>query len=51
MNVLDYAQSIEAGNGKIAVAGSCWGGSQSFRFATNADDAIEAALVFYAQGR
>lgn len=50
MNVLNYAQSIEAGNGNIAVAGFCWGGSQSFRFATNAGDAIKAALVFYGTG-
>lgn len=45
--VLEYAQSMDAGNGKVAVAGFCWGGSQTFRFATNAGDAIEAAFVFY----
>lgn len=50
MNVLEYAQSIEAGNGNIAVAGFCWGGSQSFRFVTNAGDAIDAAMVFYGTG-
>lgn len=50
MNVLAYAQSIAAGNGQVAVAGFCWGGSQSFRFATNAGDAIEAAMVFYGTG-
>jgi len=50
MNVLAYAKSLEAGNGKIAVAGFCWGGSQSFRFATNAGNAIEAAFVFYGTG-
>lgn len=49
-NVLDYARSIEAGNGSVAVAGFCWGGSQSFRFATNAGDRIDAALVFYGTG-
>ncbi len=48
--VLAYAQNIEAGNGTIAVAGFCWGGSQSFRFATNSGDAIKAALVFYGTG-
>lgn len=32
--------------GKPAVAGFCWGGSTTFRFATAADD-IAAALVFY----
>lgn len=50
MHVLSYANGIEAGNGKVAVAGFCWGGSQSFRFATNAGDGIEAALVFYGTG-
>ena len=50
MNVLEYAKTIEAGNGSIAVAGFCWGGSQSFRFATNAGDAIDAAMVFYGTG-
>lgn len=50
MNVLKYAKTIEAGNGTIAVAGFCWGGSQSFRFATNAGDAIDAAFVFYGTG-
>ncbi|MFN1836152.1 dienelactone hydrolase family protein [Balneola sp. MJW-20] len=50
LNVLEYAKSIEAGNGQVAVVGFCWGGSQSFRFATNAGDGIEAALVFYGTG-
>lgn len=50
LNVLDYAKSIEAGNGTIAVTGFCWGGSQSFRFATNAGDSIDAAFVFYGTG-
>lgn len=45
--VLNYARKMDAGNGKVAVVGFCWGGSQSFRFATNAGDAIEAAFVFY----
>lgn len=49
-NVLDYAHSIDAGNGSVAVAGFCWGGSQSFRFATNAGDGIDASLVFYGTG-
>lgn len=50
LNVLDYAHSIDAGDGTLAVAGFCWGGSQSFRFATNAGDGIDAALVFYGTG-
>lgn len=50
MNVLEYAKTISAGNGQIAVTGFCWGGSQSFRFATNAGDMIDAAFVFYGTG-
>jgi len=44
--VADYAKEIAAANGKVAVIGFCWGGSQSFRFATNTDQ-IEAAFVCY----
>jgi carboxymethylenebutenolidase len=42
----DYAKKLPAANGKLAVAGFCWGGSQSFRFATNRKD-LSAAFVFY----
>jgi carboxymethylenebutenolidase len=44
--VRDYIADVPASNGKVAVMGFCWGGSQTFRFATNSDQ-IEAALVFY----
>ncbi len=44
--VAAYVKQLEAGTGKLAVAGFCWGGSQTFRYATNATD-IEAAFVFY----
>ncbi len=47
--VADYATKLPAANGKLAVAGFCWGGSQSFRFATNRPD-LSAALVFYGTG-
>lgn len=47
--VADYAKKIPAANGKIAVSGFCWGGTQSFRFATNRKD-LSAAFVFYGQG-
>src|SRR5882724_8685133 len=47
--VADYAKKIPAANGKLAVAGFCWGGSQSFRFATNRKD-LSAAFVFYGTG-
>src|SRR5271163_2072798 len=42
----DYALKIPAANGKLFVAGYCWGGGQSFRFATNRPD-LSAAFVFY----
>jgi len=44
--VADFAKKIPAANGKIAVAGFCWGGGNSFRFATNRAD-LSAAFVFY----
>lgn len=44
--VADYAGKIPAANGKVAVSGFCWGGAQSFRFATNRTD-LKAAFVFY----
>ncbi|HET6670366.1 MAG TPA: dienelactone hydrolase family protein [Pyrinomonadaceae bacterium] len=44
--VADYVAKLPAANGKITVAGFCWGGSQSFRFATNRPD-LKAAFVFY----
>lgn len=49
-NVLKYAGSIPSGTGEVSVVGFCWGGSQSFRYATNAGDAINAAFVFYGTG-
>jgi carboxymethylenebutenolidase len=42
----DYARKLPAGNGKLFVVGFCWGGAQSFRFATNRGD-LAAAFVFY----
>lgn len=45
-HVADYGQKIPAGNGHIAVAGFCWGGSQSFRMAQNNAN-LKAAMVFY----
>jgi len=44
--VADYALKIPSANGKLFVAGFCWGGGQSFRFATNRKD-LSAAFVFY----
>jgi carboxymethylenebutenolidase len=45
----DYAKKIPAGDGKIAVAGFCWGGTQSFAFAAHRQD-LSAAFVFYGSG-
>jgi len=42
----DYGLHLPASNGKLFVAGFCYGGSQSFRFATNRPD-LKAAFVFY----
>jgi carboxymethylenebutenolidase len=42
----DYALKLPASNGKLFVAGFCWGGGQTFRFATNRAD-LSAAFVFY----
>ncbi len=47
--VADFGLALPAANGKLAVAGFCWGGSQSFRFATNRAD-LGAAFVFYGTG-
>jgi carboxymethylenebutenolidase len=45
----DYGKKLPAANGKIAVAGFCWGGSKSFAFATHRKD-LSAAFVFYGTG-
>jgi carboxymethylenebutenolidase len=42
----DYGLKLPATNGKLYVAGFCWGGGQSFRFATIRGD-LSAAFVFY----
>jgi len=44
--VADYVTGLPSCNGKLAVAGFCWGGGQSFRYATN-NKKLKAALVFY----
>lgn len=44
--VAKYATELPAANGKVAVSGFCWGGTQSFRFATNYAE-LAAAFVFY----
>jgi len=46
---VDYVAKLPACNGKVAVGGFCWGGGQTFRFATNSKD-IKAAFAFYGTG-
>ena len=41
----DYVGKLPACNGKVAVAGFCWGGGQAFRLAES--DKIKAAFAFY----
>lgn len=47
--VVDYVSQLPAANRKVTVGGFCWGGSQTFRFATNNKD-ILAAFPFYGSG-
>src|SRR3954453_23828808 len=47
--VADYVAKLPAANGKVAVAGFCWGGTEAFRFATNRPS-LAAAYVFYGSG-
>jgi carboxymethylenebutenolidase len=42
----DYGKKLPAANGKLFVAGFCWGGSKSFLYATHRKD-LSAAFVFY----
>ncbi len=44
--VADYVTKLPASNGQLAVTGYCWGGSESFRYATN-NPRLKAAFVFY----
>lgn len=47
--VAAHVAKLPAANGKIVVAGFCWGGGQSFRFASNSKN-VKAAFVFYGTG-
>lgn len=47
--VAAYVAKLPACNGKVVVAGFCWGGGQSFHYATHNHD-LKAALVFYGTG-
>lgn len=47
--VADWAKTIPASTGTLVSAGFCWGGAQSFAFATKTDD-LAATMVFYGTG-
>jgi carboxymethylenebutenolidase len=47
--VVEYVSKLPACNGKVVVAGFCWGGGQTFRLATNNKN-IRAGLAFYGTG-
>jgi carboxymethylenebutenolidase len=42
----DYGLRLPSSSGKLFVVGFCWGGGQSFRFATNRSG-LATAFVFY----
>ncbi len=44
--VMKYVRDLPSTTDAVAVSGFCWGGRQSFRFATN-DNSLKAAFVFY----
>jgi carboxymethylenebutenolidase len=44
--VREFIANDPASNGIVVVSGFCWGGSQTFRYATNSSD-FAAALMFY----
>jgi len=44
--VADWARTVPAADGSVAVAGFCWGGRQSFQFAADYPG-LSAAFVFY----
>jgi carboxymethylenebutenolidase len=44
--VVAHARTLPACNGKVSVAGFCWGGARSFEYATHAQG-LAAAYVFY----
>ena len=42
----DFALKLSASSGKLYAGGFCWGGGQTFRYATNRSD-LAGAFVFY----
>lgn len=47
--VTAYIRKVPAATGRVSVAGFCWGGAQSFRFASTGE-ALRASYVFYGTG-
>jgi carboxymethylenebutenolidase len=47
--VADYVTKLPAANGNLSVCGFCWGGTETFRYATNNKN-LKAAYVFYGSG-
>jgi carboxymethylenebutenolidase len=45
----DYGKHLPSANGKLTVAGFCWGGGKTFDFATHRPD-LSGAFVFYGPG-
>jgi carboxymethylenebutenolidase len=46
--IRDYGMKLPASNGKTATIGFCWGGAQSFAYATQQPE-LNAAVVYYGQ--
>jgi carboxymethylenebutenolidase len=47
--VAEYVGGLPACNGRVSVAGFCWGGGQAFRYATS-NRQLRAVFVFYGPG-
>lgn len=48
-NAAKYVRTLPSANGKLAVAGFCWGGARAFEFANQGEN-VAAAFVFYGTG-
>ncbi|MGH9360738.1 MAG: dienelactone hydrolase family protein, partial [Thermoanaerobaculia bacterium] len=48
--VADHVAALPAANGKVAVAGFCWGGAATWRFADHRGGKLAAAYPFYGTG-
>lgn len=46
---VSYAAKLPASNGKVVIAGFCWGGGQAFQLTTT-NSKLKAAFVFYGPG-